>query len=116
MSPALARQFFLGKKRKEGLPPHGVSDKTLGSTTHAMAPRNTKYWLRVLSLAAILFVMPFVTMSAQEQASNANEPKAIMDARDLNVNRPQAIPEPATYMLLGFGVLVCAQQFRKNRK
>ena len=26
------------------------------------------------------------------------------------------IPEPATYMLLGFGVLVCAQQFRRKKK
>ncbi len=26
------------------------------------------------------------------------------------------IPEPATYMLLGFGVLVCAQQFRRKNK
>ncbi len=25
------------------------------------------------------------------------------------------IPEPATYMLLGFGVLVCAQQFRRKK-
>ncbi len=26
-----------------------------------------------------------------------------------------AVPEPATYMLLGFGVLLCAQHFRKKR-
>jgi PEP-CTERM motif len=26
-----------------------------------------------------------------------------------------AIPEPATYMLMGFGILVCAQQFRRRK-
>ncbi len=28
---------------------------------------------------------------------------------------PIVVPEPATYMLLGFGVLVCAQQFRRKK-
>lgn len=31
-------------------------------------------------------------------------------------NQAVAIPEPATYMLFGLGVLVCAQQFRRRRK
>jgi hypothetical protein len=27
----------------------------------------------------------------------------------------QAIPEPATYILLGIGTLICAQQFRRKK-
>lgn len=33
---------------------------------------------------------------------------------DVDIN-PIAIPEPATYMLFGMGLLVCAQQFRRRR-
>jgi hypothetical protein len=81
-----------------------------------MAPRKPRHWIQTLSLAAILFVMPVATTNALEQASDPNMPKAVMNAQDLNLNRLQAIPEPATYMLLGLGVLICAQQFRKGRK
>jgi len=85
-----------------------------------MALRKPQNWIRALSLAAMFFVMPFTTLRAQEPssttASDPNVPKAVMNSRDLNVNQLQTIPEPATYMLLGFGVLVCAQQFRKKRK
>ena len=89
--------------------------KRVGSTIDKMALRKPQPWIQALSLAAILFVMPIATMRAQGQSS-ANEPKAVMNAQDLSLSHLQAIPEPATYMLLGFGILVCAQQFRKGRK
>lgn len=32
-----------------------------------------------------------------------------------SINNLALVPEPATYMLLGFGVLLCAQQFRRKK-
>lgn len=45
----------------------------------------------------------------------SNEPGFITGTGSLNV-LAVAIPEPATYMLIGLGALVCAQQFRKRNK
>lgn len=37
------------------------------------------------------------------------------DGNDLVLTTLTAVPEPATYMLIGVGVLVCAQQFRRRK-
>jgi hypothetical protein len=37
------------------------------------------------------------------------------NGQSISGNNLTAIPEPATYMLMGLGVLICAQQFRRKK-
>ena len=58
-----------------------------------------------------------VSPSADNRAGVAAESTTplVNTTLDLQGFAPTPIPEPATYMLLGFGILVCAQQFRRKK-